>query len=88
MKANTTVTMVIWYKQVSRKEFLPPTVDICDMIDFHKHVPNNRTEEQLVFQSQRPIMKPNMIKVLNSSVINGNEDLGRPVFNARLSSRI
>ena len=86
VKANTTVTMVIWYKQVSRREFLPITTEICDMVDLHKHVPNNRTEYQLEFQAQRPQMKPNWINVLDRCSENGNEDLGRPIFNAKLSA--
>jgi hypothetical protein len=88
VKANTTVTMVIWYKQVSRREFLPITIEVCDRVDLHKHVPNNRTEYQLEFQAQRPQMKPNWINVLDRGCSNGNEDVGRPIFNVRLSSRI
>ena len=33
VKANTSVTMVIFYKQVSIRELLPVVVEICDKVD-------------------------------------------------------
>jgi len=70
VKANTSVTMVIFYKQVSMKQLLPIVVEICDKVDLHKHIPNNRTEEQLVFQSQRPTVKPSWIKKVTMPINN------------------
>ena len=55
VKANSTVTMVIYYKQVPKISIFTDKLGVCDMVDLHKHVPNNRTERQLLFQSHQMV---------------------------------
>lgn len=51
VKAGTSVTMVIYYRQVTKVSILSDKTNLCDRIDLNKYKPNNRKEQQLRFQS-------------------------------------
>jgi len=51
VKAGTSVTMVIYYRQVTKASILSDKTSLCNRIDLNKYKPNNRKEYQLRFQS-------------------------------------
>lgn len=58
VKANSQVTLVIYYRQVTKVSILSDKTNLCDRIDLNKYKPNNRKESQLRFQSMNKNFHP------------------------------
>lgn len=69
VKANSQVTLVIYYRQVTKASILSDKTSLCDRVDLNKYKPNNRKEYQLRFQSMNknflPFTKDNAFTFLN-----------------------
>ena len=58
VKANSQVTLVIYYRQITKASILSDKTNLCDRIDLNKYKPNNRKEYQLRFQSMNKSFTP------------------------------
>ncbi len=58
VKANSQVTLVIYYRQVTKASILSDKTDLCDRVDLNKYKPNNRKESQLRLQSMNKTFLP------------------------------
>lgn len=70
VKANSQVTLVIYYRQVTKASILSDKTSLCDRVDLNKYKPNNRKEYQLRFQSMNknflPFTTENEFSFLNN----------------------
>jgi len=58
VKANSQVTLVIYYRQVTKASILSDKTNLCDRVNLNKYKPNNRKEQQLRFQSMNKSFPP------------------------------
>ncbi len=93
IKPNSTVKMVIWYKELCTTEVFSNKKTMCKRFDLNADDANSRTEGDLCFQMPRPKKRPYWLKdfrdnpkIQNTDGMCEFEELGRPIIINTLST--